>query len=118
MSRCNVCNDLRDEEGVEAWSTLLVVVPHLVLKRADPSDTGGEDDPDPVQVFLLQVQCGVFDRFGGRYERQLSVAVVFARLFSVKVFRCIEALHLAGKLRLEFGGIKLSDGPGSTHPVQ
>ena len=85
MSRCNVCNDLRDEEGIEAWSTLIAVVPHLVLKRADTTDTGREDDSDPIQVFLLQVQCGVFDRFGGRDECQLSLAVELARLFPVKV---------------------------------
>lgn len=100
------------KKGVELGTIGLVdtVVFHFVLEGLDAADAYAEDHTDAVLVFLVEVHGTILHGLLGSDESQLRVAIHLARLLAIDIVVDVEVLHLAGKLRLEIGGVKAGDG--------
>ena len=120
LAGSNVGNHLRDEEGVELRTLVVMstVVHHLLLEGLDAADAHTEHHADAVLVFLLQVPAAVLHSLLGGNEGQLRVAVHLACLLAVEVLVHVEVLHLAGERGLKQGGIKLCNRSGSADTLE
>ena len=112
LSSSDVGNHLGDEEGIELGAHGCAIdspVAGFFFKRMDAADTYTEDYADAVLVNSFEVHTAVLDSLLGSHEGILLVEVHLAHLFAVEEVGSLKALHLASKLGLEVGSIKVGD---------
>ena len=120
LTGSDVGNHLRNEERTELRSVLLVgtEILHLVLKRANTSDTYTVDNTDLVLVDLLQVHATIGNSLVGCNDGQLCVTVHLAGLLAVNILCDVKVFHLTGEMSLALRAIKLCNRGSSAHAVQ
>ena len=112
LSSSDVGNHLGDEEGIELGAHGCAIdspVAGFFFKRMDAADTYTEDYADAVLVNSFEVHTAILNGLLGSHEGVLLVEVHLAHLFAVEEVGSLKALHLASKLGLEVGSIKVGD---------
>ena len=108
---------LGDEERAEARGAVAEdELTCFVVVGLDASNACAPDDADASFVFVVEVEVSIVDGLVGSYYGILREEVHFAGVFA-ESFCGVEILDFAGEPGLEFGGIEVCYGSGSTHTV-
>ena len=122
MSGSDVGNHLRNEEGAELRTDGIsnaLVCSQFLLESLDTADTYSIHHAYAILVNGLEIHSTVLNGHFGGGDSELAIAVHLTGLLAVdSIVLAVEALHLAGKLCLEFLSVEESDGSSSADTSQ
>src|SRR5690554_1178830 len=103
MPCSNIRYHFRNEKWIEPGSFRRVrkVIGYFVLKCLYASDAGREYHSDTIQVFILQIETGIFHCFFRSLDGKLRITVEFPCFLTIEQITGIKIFHFAGKLRFE-----------------
>ena len=90
----------------------------LIFQRLDTTYAGPDNDSDPLRVFSIHLQPGMFEGLRRGVDGVLDESILSANLFSIQHLLRIEILELAGDLHLLVRWIEPGDRPDAGTPCR
>lgn len=120
VSRSDVGNHLRDEEGVVFGAVGGVdgIISGLLFESVKTADACGDDYTDAVAVeVLFFLKTGISYGLTRSHHGILGIKVELTQLFAVEMLVAVETLDLAGELGFEQRCVEMGDRAGTAHAV-